>query len=133
VAHDLGWTLARLFHAMEAAGAGGLRVGDPPIEELERTVASTASHGATHHHLAVLAEAFMALSDREQLVLRMACEHCMHVEEMALVLGDNGDRVTRLHDGAIEKLAKRLHKPAARAACAHAPATPRPSALSAAH
>lgn len=42
LAAHLGWTILELYNRMVAAGAGGLRAGDPPIEELEKATASSA-------------------------------------------------------------------------------------------
>lgn len=119
LASSLRWKLSQLFHAMAAAGAGGLRAGDPPIETLDSPRAARASAapsriGELRDRLIALAHAFFDLGEPEQLVLLMVGDRHMSREQVALVLGDSCQRVGDLHDEAVAKLLNRTarHAPA---------------------
>src|SRR5690606_22459353 len=91
LAAALDWTIADLFHAMLAAGAGGLRAGDPPIEELDNAPPATAASAGADMHLRVggsprqrlsaLLSGFFDLGEREQLVLLMLADRRMADDE----------------------------------------------------
>ncbi len=115
LAAALDWPIADLFHAMLAAGAGGLRAGDPPIEALDD--AAEAAPGAGLHlrvggsprqRLSALLSGFFDLGDREQLVLLMLADRRMAHDDAARAFGDTTERVRQLHDGAVGKLLRHL-------------------------
>lgn len=117
LAAALDWTIPDLFHAMLAAGAGGLRAGDPPIEKHVHTpiVASSAEPrphlrvgGSPRQRLNALMRGFFDLHEREQLALLMLADHRMDHDAAARALGDTTERMQHLHDGAVGKLLRHL-------------------------
>ncbi len=113
VAVALGWTIVELFHAMVAAGAGGLRAGDPPIEQLVETAAlapgaEPGPHlrvgGSPRQRLDALMRGFFDLHEREQMVLLMLADRSMDHDAAARAFGDTTERMQYLHDGAVGKL-----------------------------
>lgn len=117
VAAALDWTIPDLFYAMLAAGAGGLRAGDPPIEELVHTSAVTSNAepgphlrigGSPRQRLTALMNGFFDLHEREQLALLMLADRRMDHDAAARALGDTTERLQYLHDGAVGKLLRHL-------------------------
>lgn len=115
LAAALDWPIADLFHAMLAAGAGGLRAGDPPIEALDDSAEAAPGAGlhlrvggSPRQRLSALLSGFFDLGDREQLVLLMLADRRMAHDDAARAFGDTTERVRQLHDGAVGKLLRHL-------------------------
>jgi DNA-directed RNA polymerase specialized sigma subunit len=115
LAAELRWKLSELFYRMLAAGAGGLRAGDRPVEMLdsmapvvEPAAPRPADFASVCRRLAALGGAFDHLAEREQLVLRLVTKQRMRIDQVATVLGDSNERTGRLHASAIAKLSKHM-------------------------
>ena len=102
---------------MLAAGASGLRAGDPPIEKhvLAPVAASgdeprphVRAGGSPRQRLNALMRGFFDLHEREQLALLMLADRGMDHDAAARALGDTAERVQHLHEGAVGKLLRHL-------------------------
>lgn len=122
VAHELGWTLARLHDCLLEAGATGLRTGDAPLESHEAS-----GHGADDEALAVVDEhadpqlalerrqrsealhaAFDDLEARERLMMQLIYDRGLDHQDAARSLGVSPSRVSQMHAQVVAKLRRRL-------------------------
>jgi RNA polymerase sigma factor for flagellar operon FliA len=109
VADELGWTLAALHRCMLEAGAGGLRAGDAPLEDVGDAAAphpgrQQASQLSPRRLLAVLSHAFEKLADREQVVMEMVYVRGLRFNDIGCMLGVSASQAARIHDGVVAKL-----------------------------
>jgi RNA polymerase sigma factor for flagellar operon FliA len=119
VAQELGWTLAALHRCMLAAGADGLRAGDPPLDECDDGSAELddlcvdedadpIKHLQMRQRMRALSHAFQGLAEREQYVMQALYDQDLPCREVGQTLGVTESRISQIHREVVDKLRLQL-------------------------
>jgi RNA polymerase sigma factor for flagellar operon FliA len=107
VALELGWTLQAFHDCLVSADAAGARGDDVALEHAD-DACDPARLLQQRQRLDALATAFAALDDRERFVMEGLHDHGLTLDEVGMVLGLSGSRISRMSREIIAKLNRRL-------------------------